>query len=443
MKSSFVDDYCYTMKKHSTWISFDRGALLPTPITHRPSQDSANMWYISANLVQRLWCPPRWHQKNRDELFSTTKNPYGDRTNPFAGPKKMKTSKLFFLAIPSYLNKNCRVKMDADNARRSSLLDGISETLQSVKNCHQLTLPQSENILKTPTGNGMQHAPGESIPLVSVTKKFHNPGRLDGYLLTTRLFKDDEKKTRSSLLAVLLVFLAAVLLLAFVYMGFPELNKEEKDVLFRLPGKMDDAKAIGRVLSRYKNDYYYELMSAMFITYIFLQTFAIPGSIFLSILLGFLYPFAVALLLVCTCSALGATGCYFISYLIGKPLVNKYLRERKDKWQKTVDGHRGNLFWYILFLRVTPFLPNWFINIVSPVIEIPASIFFTATFVGVAPLSTIAIQGGKTLYQLSEAKELMFSTETLIFMFAVAVLSLLPIYLKKRFGDPNEQEKNK
>ena len=29
---------------------------------------------------------------------------------------------------------------------------------------------------------------------------------------------------------------------------------------------------------------------------------------------------------------------------------------------------RGNLLSYILFLRITPFLPNWFINIVSPVI---------------------------------------------------------------------------
>ena len=78
--------------------------------------------------------------------------------------------------------------------------------------------------------------------------------------------------------------------------------RAEKEVI-RLPKNMTMAKDIGRVLSRYKNDFYYELMSAMFITYIFLQTFAIPGSIFLSILLGFLYPFPVALLLVCAVSS--------------------------------------------------------------------------------------------------------------------------------------------
>ncbi len=36
----------------------------------------------------------------------------------------------------------------------------------------------------------------------------------------------------------------------------------------------------------------------MFVTYLFLQTFAIPGSIFLSIVSGFLFSFPVALLLV-------------------------------------------------------------------------------------------------------------------------------------------------
>ena len=31
-----------------------------------------------------------------------------------------------------------------------------------------------------------------------------------------------------------------------------------------------------------------------------------------------------------------------------------------------VDKHRNDIFNYMIFLRVTPFLPNWFINIASP-----------------------------------------------------------------------------
>lgn len=70
--------------------------------------------------------------------------------------------------------------------------------------------------------------------------------------------------------------------------------------------------------------------------YISLQTFAIPGSISLSVLSGFLYPFPFALVLVCFCSATGASLCYLISSLLGRKLVEKYWQERVAKWSKTV-----------------------------------------------------------------------------------------------------------
>ena len=57
-----------------------------------------------------------------------------------------------------------------------------------------------------------------------------------------------------------------------------------------------------------------------------------------------------------------------------------------------VEAQRGNLLSYIIFLRITPFLPNWFINIVSPVIGVDLRPFWLGTFVGVAPPSFVAIQ---------------------------------------------------
>lgn len=47
-----------------------------------------------------------------------------------------------------------------------------------------------------------------------------------------------------------------------------------------------------------------------------------------------------------------------------------------------VDKHREHLINYIIFLRITPFLPNWFINITSPVINVPLGVFFMGTFLG-------------------------------------------------------------
>lgn len=89
---------------------------------------------------------------------------------------------------------------------------------------------------------------------------------------------------------------------------------------------------------------------------------------------------------------LGASFCYLLSYLVGRKLVRHYLPDRAAQWSAKVDSHRSNLLSYILFLRITPFLPNWFINIVSPVIGVPLLPFWMGTFFGVAPPSFIFIQ---------------------------------------------------
>uniref|UniRef100_A0A286XNA9 Transmembrane protein 41B n=1 Tax=Cavia porcellus TaxID=10141 RepID=A0A286XNA9_CAVPO len=208
-------------------------------------------------------------------------------------------------------------------------------------------------------------------------------------------------------------------------------GQREERMNMKVPRDMDDAKALGKVLSKYKDTFYVQVLVAYFATYIFLQTFAIPGSIFLSILSGFLYPFPLALFLVCLCSGLGASFCYMLSYLVGRPVVYKYLTEKAVKWSQQVERHREHLINYIIFLRITPFLPNWFINITSPVINVPLKVFFIGTFLGVAPPSFVAIKAGTTLYQLTTAGEAV-SWNSVFILMVLAVLSILPAIFQKK-----------
>lgn len=113
-----------------------------------------------------------------------------------------------------------------------------------------------------------------------------------------------------------------------------------------------------------------------------MQTFAIPGSIFLSILSGFLFPFYLALALVCCCSAIGASLCFFLSNVLGKKLIKKFFPVRAAQWAVAVEKHYDNMLNYMIFLRVTPFLPNWFINISAPVLGVPLVPFCLGTFIG-------------------------------------------------------------
>ncbi|XP_055389564.1 transmembrane protein 41 homolog [Condylostylus longicornis] len=267
------------------------------------------------------------------------------------------------------------------------------------------------------------HAKGKSVmngPGSDYTKKTQNG--------TTPLNRSETKK---SLVILLIIFILSLSALFYVYMMFPELEESEKQHV-KLPWNIEDAKMLAKVLDRYKDMYYFEVMFGVIVVYIFLQTFAIPGSLFLSILSGFLYNFPIALLIVCCCSAIGATMCYLLSQLVGRRLIKHFWPDRANEWSKHVENHRDNLLSYILFLRMTPLLPNWFINLCAPVIGVPLYPFAVGTFFGVAPPSVIAIQAGKTLHTMTSSNDA-FSWTSAFALSVCALLSLLPVILKKKF----------
>jgi len=237
-----------------------------------------------------------------------------------------------------------------------------------------------------------------------------------------------ELQTGTAILLLLLIFSSSGLAMLAVYYTLPQMSPEDASH-FKFPRTLEDAKELGQVLSRYKEQYYAQVLGGFISTYIFLQTFAIPGSIFLSIISGFLFPFYLALSAVCFCSATGASFCYLLSYLVGRKLVKHYLPERAAQWSAKVETHRGNLLSYIVFLRITPLLPNWFINIVSPVIGVPLLPFWVGSFIGVAPPSFVFIQAGTTLQHMTSTMD-PITAESVCLLVLFALLSLLPVLLK-------------
>lgn len=110
--------------------------------------------------------------------------------------------------------------------------------------------------------------------------------------------------------------------LSLLYYNFPSIAAEHRED-FKYPRNLDDAKRLGRMLSHYKEENFPVVLTGVIVIYIMLQSFAIPGSLFLTILSGYLFPFPVALILVCTCSAAGAGICYVLSQQFGKAIVLK------------------------------------------------------------------------------------------------------------------------
>lgn len=80
----------------------------------------------------------------------------------------------------------------------------------------------------------------------------------------------------------------------------------------------------------------------------------------------------------------------------------------------------------MLFLRVTPSLPNLFINLASPIVDIPFHIFFLATVVGLVPASYITVRVSLFLFDFQNVMNREFPFLNLIMLFATVFASTRP-----------------
>ena len=130
---------------------------------------------------------------------------------------------------------------------------------------------------------------------------------------------------------------------------------------------------------------------------------------------------------------MGASLCYLLSCLVGRPLIMKYcpgsVTSHVNRMARLVASNQENLLNVIIFLRVTPFAPNWSINLFSPLINVPFLPFFFGTLLGVAPPSAVYINAGQTLTSLNSIRDI-FSLKVVISITLIALMTISPLILK-------------
>ncbi|KAF2290989.1 hypothetical protein GH714_017940 [Hevea brasiliensis] len=160
-------------------------------------------------------------------------------------------------------------------------------------------------------------------------------------------------------------------------------------------------------------------------------TFMIPGTIFMSLLAGALFGVVRGLFLVVFNATAGASSCFFLSKLIGRPIVNWFWPDKLRVFQAEIAKRKEKLLNYMLFLRVTPTLPNLFINLASPIVDIPFHVFFLATLLGLIPASYITVRAGLALGDLKSVKDL-YDFKTLSMLFLIGSIIIFPTLLKRK-----------
>ncbi|XP_060568634.1 transmembrane protein 41A-A-like [Ruditapes philippinarum] len=225
-----------------------------------------------------------------------------------------------------------------------------------------------------------------------------------------------------SILWVPLAFLISGIWLYVLSINLPEHTGSDRSAL-KFPRNFDDLTALASLLKDYKSDNMQYVMLLFCSAYLFKQTFAIPGSFFMvrGALFGTWRAFPLASLL----TACGATCCYLLSQFFGKSYIEKFFPEKVQFMQKKVTDNMDSLFFFLLFLRLFPMSPNWFLNMASPILDVPVHLFFLSVLIGLMPYNFICVQTGSMLSEITSLDGI-FTKETTLKLFGIATVALLP-----------------
>jgi len=221
-------------------------------------------------------------------------------------------------------------------------------------------------------------------------------------------------------------FLLSVTGLIYVFVTFPPFSEDQREKI-KLPGSMEDVQALAKVIEKYTDSYFSTVIVGYSLSYLFLQTFCIPGSLFLSFLAGTLFGWPIGIPLVCFLSACGASGAYLLSAILGKPFLDKHFPLQSKFFGEQIEKRRNNLFNYFLFLRFSPLFPNVFVNLASPIFHVPFHIFWFGTFIGVSAQTTIAVRAGVFIQDIKDPKDIL-DVRAFATLFGLAFLALLPTF---------------
>ncbi|KAI4884458.1 hypothetical protein NFI96_003683 [Prochilodus magdalenae] len=193
-----------------------------------------------------------------------------------------------------------------------------------------------------------------------------------------------------------------------------------------------------------------------------------------NVLAGALFGPWLGLLLACVLTTVGATLCFLLSQAFGKQHIVRLFPDKVSLLQRKVrvipqsctnttlpqtaacttdppkpqhpsasaaapymdtrvEENRNSLFFFLLFLRFFPMSPNWFLNMSSPIVNIPVTLFFLSVFIGLMPYNFVCVQTGSVLSELSSLDAL-FSWSVLLKLLLAACAALLPAAVIRHYS---------
>jgi uncharacterized membrane protein YdjX (TVP38/TMEM64 family) len=232
----------------------------------------------------------------------------------------------------------------------------------------------------------------------------------------------------------LIFFFSSAALGITLWLALPTLDRADRPML-RIPKSFDQLKDLNSLLKKYRDIYPYRIVICYVTTYLFLQAFSLPGSMYLSILGGAVWGVTRALPLACCCVATGASLCYLISAALGPALLTlPKWKTLMDKWARKIQDNKENVISYLIVVRIAPLPPHWVVNVICPHVGIGLIPFWISTALGILGVTVIHTTIGGGLEQMTSADDFhLISWRNFLGLAAVVIGVMIPVGLRYWF----------
>ncbi|CAJ0594493.1 unnamed protein product [Cylicocyclus nassatus] len=242
--------------------------------------------------------------------------------------------------------------------------------------------------------------------------------------------QEDEEPPASMLrLSGLAAAFAAATLFLYVIWSYAPSSGAMRRLAF--PKNLEDLRKLADSLEGYKDAHPLYTAFIFGYAYLYKQTFAIPGSFFLNLLAGALFGAWKGSVLVCILNAIGASGCYMLSALFMKPIIDRCLKSRLTVLRRKISVERQQLFMFLLGARVLPFCPHWLLNICSPFVGISLLTHAVTVLIGLIPYNILCVRAGCVLANVRSINDV-FDVKTVMELLAVAAFFVCVGVLSRR-----------
>lgn len=159
---------------------------------------------------------------------------------------------------------------------------------------------------------------------------------------------------------------------------------------------------------------------------------SIPAGVFLSLIGGFLFGAAVAFPMVVVAATLGAT----LIFLAARTALGSLLEAKAGPWFARLEqGFRRDRWSYMFFLRLTPVVPFFIVNLAPAFLGVDLLCFVVATFFGIMPVTLIYVLAGAGLGEALGAETFslgaVLTPKLVLALSGLGVMAILPALLRR------------